>query len=88
MLDQYWTFQSTQILLLIFQPLFCFQYVLIEIQYTLHYRLKTMDVPDIDLADVRNILNKTKSLLDAREAQAENSFGFFVEGILLVGRKY
>ena len=45
-----------------------------------------MDVPDIDLADVRNILNKTKSLLEAREAQSENSFGFFVEGILLVGR--
>ena len=47
-----------------------------------------MEVPDIDLADVRNILNKTKSLLEAREAQAENNFGFFVEGIILVGRKY
>ena len=41
--------------------------------------------PGIDMADVHQILNKTKHIQEEREEKTGNSFfGFLVEGIILV----
>ena len=41
-----------------------------------------------NLVAVHSILNKTRSLLeDKEESEKMNSFGFAVEGVMLVGRR-
>ena len=52
------------------------------------FQISRMAGPGIDLSDVYLILNKTKHILEERDEKTENSsFGFFVEGIILVRRQ-